>query len=219
MEMLSPAESTITIQETVYKGKIRPWGKTRRSLATVPIPMRLSEELIAWKSRCSDASPEAFIFASQSGSFLDPANFRRRVLRKLERDLGLSKLTFQVIRRTTATLAQKMGTVKDVQGLLRHSRTATTTDVYMQEIPEGVRATVDSIHRELKSEGSSKLRKNTRGASVRKTLSAPTIEAEEQVETGVSRREGNRSGNECAKQRIRRKKFSRFATKCYQPNG
>jgi hypothetical protein len=26
---------------------------------------------------------------------------------------------------------------------------ATTTDVYMQELPEGVRATVDSIHREL----------------------------------------------------------------------
>jgi hypothetical protein len=28
--------------------------------------------------------------------------------------------------------------VKDVQGLLRHSGAATTTDVYMQEIPEGV---------------------------------------------------------------------------------
>jgi integrase len=53
----------------------------------------------------------------------------------LEKDLELPKLTFQVIRRTIATLAQKKGTVKDVQGLLRHSRAATTTDVYMQEIP------------------------------------------------------------------------------------
>ncbi len=61
----------------------------------------------------------------------------------------LPKLTFQVIRRTIATLAQKKGTVKDVQGIMRHSRVATTTDVYMQELPEGVRATVDSIHREL----------------------------------------------------------------------
>jgi hypothetical protein len=33
--------------------------------------------------------------------------------------------------------------------VLRHSRTATTTDIYMQEIPEGVRGTIDSIHREL----------------------------------------------------------------------
>lgn len=33
--------------------------------------------------------------------------------------------------------------------MMRHSRTATTTDVYMQELPEDVRATVNSIHREL----------------------------------------------------------------------
>ena len=33
--------------------------------------------------------------------------------------------------------------MKDVQGVLRHSRTATTTDVYMQEIPESVQATVE----------------------------------------------------------------------------
>ena len=149
-----PAESTITIQETVYKGKIRPWRKTRRSLATIPIPGLLSEDLLAWNRRCPDASPEAFIFPRPGGGVVDPSSFRHRVLRKLERDLGLPRLTFQVIRRTTATLAQKMGTVKDVQGLLRHSRTATTTDIYMQEIPEGVRATVDSIHRELKSKGS-----------------------------------------------------------------
>jgi hypothetical protein len=70
---------------------------------------------------------------------------------KLARDLELPKLTFQVIRRTIATLAQKKGTVKDVQGVLRHSRTATTTDVYMQEIPESVQATLNSIHRELKA--------------------------------------------------------------------
>jgi integrase len=57
-----------------------------------------------------------------------------------------------VIRRTIATLAQKKGTVKDVQGLLRHSRAATTTDVYyyMQEIPESVQATVNAINGELR---------------------------------------------------------------------
>jgi len=79
---------------------------------------------------------------SKVGEFLDTDNFRKRVLHKLARNLGLPKLTFQVIRRTIATLAQKKGTVKDVQGVMRHSRTATTTDVYMQEIPESVQATV-----------------------------------------------------------------------------
>jgi integrase len=78
-------------------------------------------------------------------------NYRKRTLQRLARDFNLPKLTFQVIRRSIATLAQKKGTVKDVQGLLRHSRAATTTDVYMQEIPESVRATVDAIGRELRS--------------------------------------------------------------------
>ena len=81
---------------------------------------------------------------------MDPDNFRKRTLHKLARDLKLPKLTFQVIRRTIATLAQKKGTVKDVQGLLRHSRAATTTDVYMQEIPESVRATVEAVNKELR---------------------------------------------------------------------
>ncbi len=72
-----------------------------------------------------------------------------RVLHRLADELKLPKLTFQVIRRTIATLAQKKGTVKDVQGMMRHSRVATTTDVYMQQLPESVRATVDSIHQEL----------------------------------------------------------------------
>ncbi len=82
---------------------------------------------------------------------MDTGNYRKRVLHKLARELALPKLTFQVIRRTIATLAQKKGTVKGVQGLLRHSRAATTTDVYMQEIPESVQATVNAIHQELKT--------------------------------------------------------------------
>jgi Tfp pilus assembly major pilin PilA len=86
-------------------------------------------------------------------------NYRKRVLHKLARDLELPKLTFQVIRRTIATLAQKKGTVKDVQGLMRHSRTATTTDVYMQTIPESVQSTINSIHLELRKSTEKERRK------------------------------------------------------------
>ena len=150
----SEAASSMTVSETVYKGKIRPWGKTQRSLSTVHLPKDLAKQLAAWKEQSPDPSPEAFIFPNQTGGFLDTDNYRKRVLHKLAKDLGLPKLTFQVIRRTIATLAQKKGTVKDVQGVLRHSRTATTTDVYMQEIPESVQATVNSIHSELSTKSS-----------------------------------------------------------------
>lgn len=149
-------ESTMSVTETVYKGKIRSWGKTRKSLAVIHIPNGLSADLVEWRRQCPDPSPDAFIFSNQDGGFLDTDNYRKRVLHRLAKDLKLPKLTFQVIRRTIATLAQKKGTVKDVQGVLRHSRTATTTDVYMQEIPESVQATVDSINRELRKSGPEK---------------------------------------------------------------
>jgi integrase len=102
-----------------------------------------------WKQECPDSSPEAFIFPNEDGGFVDPGNYLKRVLKKLAKEIGLPKLTFQIIRRTIATLGQTKGTVKSVQGILRHNRAATTTDVYMQEIPEEVRSTVRAICAEL----------------------------------------------------------------------
>jgi integrase len=149
------AESTMSVSETAYMGKIRPWGKTRKSLRVIHIPKNLAADLLRWKQRCPDPTPEAFIFPDKDGDFMDTGNYRKRVLHKLAAELELPKLTFQVIRRTIATLAQKKGTVKDVQGVLRHSRAATTTDVYMQQIPKSVQATVDSINSELRKKSPS----------------------------------------------------------------
>ena len=47
---------------------------------------------------------------------MDSSNFRHRVLHKLTEELELPKLTFQVIRRTIATLGKTKGHVKDIQG-------------------------------------------------------------------------------------------------------
>jgi integrase len=141
---------TIELKETVYKGKIRPWGKTQASLCVVPLPKQLIPDLWLWKQECPDSSPKAFMFPNRKGGFLDSANYRKRVLKKLATDLELPKLTFQVIRRTIATLGQKKGTVKSIQGVLRHTRTATTTDIYMQQLPEVVAETIDAISAELR---------------------------------------------------------------------
>src|ERR1700761_2344330 len=171
------AGSTLTVAETVYKGKIRDWGKTKKSLTVIHIPRKLADDLQAWRLECeakaredfaeekraSALSSDDFIFQNENGGFLDTDNYRKRVLHKIARDLKLPKLTFQVIRRTIATLAQKKGTVKDVQGVMRHSRTATTTDVYMQEIPESVQLTINSINSELRKSGG-KPRKSTKNS-------------------------------------------------------
>jgi integrase len=153
--------STLTVAETVYKGKIRDWGKTKKSLTVIHIAPQLADDLQAWRLECEEQarnafakgkrkiaqlSPDDFIFENEDGGFLDTDNYRKRVLHKIARELQLPKLTFQVIRRTITTLAQKKGTVKDVQGMMRHSRTAITTDVYMQEIPASVQSTINSIN-------------------------------------------------------------------------
>ncbi len=144
------ANLKMSIVETVYKGKIRPWGKTQLSLSAIHVPAELGADIEKWRSECQDSSPDAFIFPTREGGFQDTDNYRKRVLHSLAERLGLPKLTFQVIRRTVATLAQHLGSVKDVQGLLRHMRAPTTTDTYQQVIPEGVASTLDSINRQLR---------------------------------------------------------------------
>jgi integrase len=162
-----PELCQIEIKETAYKGKIRPWGKTKGSLTKIPIAKQLAEELQAWREQCEEEerqkknwhgptadSHDAFIFPGRNGGFIDSSNYRNRVLHKLAEELGLPKLTFQVIRRTMATLAKDKGHVKDIQCMMRHSRLATTTDVYMQSLEDGVRSTVNSIYDELSGTGS-----------------------------------------------------------------
>jgi hypothetical protein len=78
---------------------------------------------------------------------------------------------------------QKKGTVKDIQGVLRHSRIATTTDVYMQEIPESVQETVDAISAELRHLPN--LEEVTRGTRVLHRLREDVAEVSPDLEHSV----------------------------------
>jgi integrase len=40
---------TLEIMETVYKSKIRPWGKTKKSLAVIHIPRSVADDLQQWR--------------------------------------------------------------------------------------------------------------------------------------------------------------------------
>ena len=139
----------LELRETVFRGELRNWGKTRKALRPVHIPKELADDLWLWRQESKYPEPEHFIFPNRRGGFIDPQSYRKR-MKKFRENLGVPKLNFQVIRRTIATLGQKKGTPKDIQGLLRHSRLATTTDVYMQEIPESVKATIEAINKELR---------------------------------------------------------------------
>jgi integrase len=147
---------TLTVSQTAYRGRLRDYGKTKKSLRTVHLPEGLANELWRWKQECPDPLPDAFIFpnsrkrngATKNG-FIRTDNYRARVLKPLAEGLGLKKLNFQVLRRTIATLAQKKGSVKDVQGVLGHAKADATVNVYMQPIEESVKLTLDAIYAEL----------------------------------------------------------------------
>ena len=146
-------QNTLSISETVYRRTIRSFGKTPGSLSKVHLPDGLANELRRWKLECKDRSPEAFIFPNADGGFIDTANYRFRVLKPLAEKLGIEKLNFQILRRTMATQAQRMGSVKDIQAHLRHARPDTTAHEYMQELPESVQEMVGSMYAMLKKGG------------------------------------------------------------------
>ncbi len=152
---------TLSITETVYRGEIRPFGKTDGSLTDVHLPPGLAEELRLWEQETAKASPkgivsrDAFIFPNSRGGFMDTGNYRNRVLNPLAERLEIPKLNFQILRRTMATQAQSMGSVKDIQAHLRHAKADTTANEYMQELPESVKRMVGEVYAMLTKGGES----------------------------------------------------------------
>jgi integrase len=51
--------STLTVAETVYKGNLRDWGKTKKSLTVIHIPRELAVDLQAWRLECEKRAQEA----------------------------------------------------------------------------------------------------------------------------------------------------------------
>jgi integrase len=143
--------NTLSLTETVYRRALRSYGKTPKSLGKMHLPDGLAAELKLWNLECPDPSPEAFIFPNADGGLIDTANYRSRILKPLADELGISKLNFQVLRRTMATRAQNLGSVKDIQSHLRHSRADTTANEYMQELPESVQQMVGTVYAMLTS--------------------------------------------------------------------
>jgi integrase len=63
-------ESTLTVAETVYKGNIRDWGKTRKSLTVIHIPQELADDLQAWRLECEEQAREAAAKDKRKSPFL-----------------------------------------------------------------------------------------------------------------------------------------------------
>jgi len=151
----------LMIHSTAYEGELyRGQFKTGASRNAVTIPDDIIPVIEAWKQVCPDPSPEALMFPTfgrdeRKGQKVPrrAKNFLKWRIYPIADSLKIPRqlVTFQVMRRTLGTDLQKHGTMKDAQGALRHASIKTTADVYMQEIPESVRAAINSRTRAILS--------------------------------------------------------------------
>jgi integrase len=137
--------ATVTLHESVYRGKIRPYTKTSEEgdLPRLVLPEQAVLALLEWYQQSERTGDEDFVFPSETGTFILKENYSKRVLKDLAERADckpkIARLNFQVLRRTVATHAQHLGSLKDVQTIMRHKQAETTQRVYIQAIDKTVR--------------------------------------------------------------------------------
>jgi integrase len=156
------ANGRLRIDEAVVKSKIKA-TKTPASRAWIWLPQSITGELVKWR----ETSSSPLIFPARTGRPLDTLRFLRRHIQPAAVRCGImperpkdwpkgkqwvdgeTSVNFRALRRTCATWFQRVGTAKDIQAQLRHTTPVTTLGVYVQEIPESVRAAVEALDQKL----------------------------------------------------------------------
>ncbi len=140
---------SLRLDEATVDGKVYGTLKTEKSRGFVALPASLRAGLEKWRRYRRPKSAEEFVFPNTDGDVHRLDNYRADVLRpaldRIAQETGIQGIDFRACRRTCATHLSKHGSIKDVQAHLRHSRATTTLDVYVQEIPEAVRAAVENL--------------------------------------------------------------------------
>lgn len=141
----------VKVREQVYRGK-RKRLKSKDGKRDIPLSGLMAAKLLAHR-RDAYASPKAPVFATTTGSELDPHNVRRTVLRPIAISLGYyevvegkdgrprewTTLGFHVFRHTCASMLLAEGrNVKQVQRWLGHAKASITLDTYLHLLDEGV---------------------------------------------------------------------------------
>lgn len=140
----------LKIDEVAVPGEaMRGETKTVESAAPVPISEETEMLLRVYVER-ERIGPRELLFPSEIGTAMSHENWRARNLKRIVKAAGLEcRVNYQIMRRTVATHAQKDGSPKDIQTLLRHADIATTLGIYQQAIPESVGKTVENWEKRL----------------------------------------------------------------------
>ncbi|MCA1739530.1 MAG: site-specific integrase [Actinobacteria bacterium] len=96
----------------------------------------LESQLEEMESMGSLYQPGGLVFATQTGTLVNPSNLRNSSFNPLLKRAGLPNICFHDLRHTCATLLLSQGThPKLVQELLGHATIAMTLDTYSHFLP------------------------------------------------------------------------------------
>jgi integrase len=115
--------------------------KSRRSVrltraAAEALRGHLERQLADMERMGSLYQPGGLVFATESGTLINPSNLRNRSFKPLLKRAGLPDICFHDLRHTCATLLLSQGThPKLVQELLGHATIAMTLDTYSHFLP------------------------------------------------------------------------------------
>ncbi len=146
---LDAEQKLLRIEETIYKGEVRRFTKTTAEGAaehtTVFLPNAIVQELLHWRTQTKFREDDNLIFPSSIGEPEWRDNYEYRTMQPLRKAIGVPALNFQVLRRTVATHAQHLGSPKDIATMLRHRKTETSQQHYIQAMDSTVRETGEKL--------------------------------------------------------------------------
>jgi integrase len=122
-------DDSVWVRRRVYKGDIDE-PKTKRSTRRVALTVGTLAMLDQWKLRLLGSPAETWIFGSEKGTPMRRDNIWRKSMYPKLKPVGLEWATFQVTRRTFATLSKAAG----VDAHTRSAQMGNTVDVNKKRI-------------------------------------------------------------------------------------
>ena len=133
----------LTIDEASDGARVKS-TKTRR-VREVPLSVDLHGWLVALRAGAVYNLEDDFIFGTANNTPVCRQSADSSWLDQARRESGVQRLTFQVCRRTFATLIKTLAETRDIQAMLGHSSAQTTLGHYVQPTSDTQRAAVDQL--------------------------------------------------------------------------
>lgn len=122
-------EGALYVDEGFTGGRMEE-PKTICSKAAVAVPAEIMTDVEKWRQESKPAIEKDLMFPSETGTPIYCENWRKRILDKAAKLAGV-RVTFQILRRTLATLSLHSGIpLKSVQAQMRHANAQTTLNIY-----------------------------------------------------------------------------------------